>query len=128
MVASRGCAARLDSLRGVTAQQSFSPLPPGGAGAPWAVEPSGPAANNSLRYVFVYVFETDAGPYIVDTGWNTDEAFAALTDGLEQIGTSVAAVQGVLITHIHPITTDSPVECATTPARGSACIPRTRRW
>jgi glyoxylase-like metal-dependent hydrolase (beta-lactamase superfamily II) len=61
-----------------------------------------PLPNNSLRYVFVYVFETDAGPYIVDTGWNTDEAFAALSDGLTQIGTSVADVQGVLITHIHP--------------------------
>jgi glyoxylase-like metal-dependent hydrolase (beta-lactamase superfamily II) len=61
-----------------------------------------PLPNTSLRYVFVYVFETDAGPYLVDTGWNTDEAYGALSAGLARIGTSVEAVKGVLITHIHP--------------------------
>jgi glyoxylase-like metal-dependent hydrolase (beta-lactamase superfamily II) len=58
--------------------------------------------SSSLRYVFVYVFETDAGPYIVDAGWNTDDAYDALCDGLRQAGTSVTDVQGVLVTHIHP--------------------------
>lgn len=57
---------------------------------------------SSLRYVFVYCLETDAGPYIVDTGWNTDDAFAALSAGLEQVGSSVREVAGVLVTHIHP--------------------------
>jgi glyoxylase-like metal-dependent hydrolase (beta-lactamase superfamily II) len=61
-----------------------------------------PLPNNSLRYVFVYVLETDRGPYIVDTGWNTDEAYETLDAGLSHIGTSVADVQGVLVTHIHP--------------------------
>ena len=37
-----------------------------------------PLPNNSLRYVFVYVFETDRGAYIVDAGWNTDDAYTAL--------------------------------------------------
>lgn len=53
------------------------------------------------RYVLVYVFETEAGPYLVDTGWDTDEAFDALTTGLAGIGTSVDDVQGVLVTHAH---------------------------
>jgi glyoxylase-like metal-dependent hydrolase (beta-lactamase superfamily II) len=61
-----------------------------------------PLPMNSLRYVFVYVFETDRGPYLVDAGWNTDEAFNALSAGLEQLGTSLDAVQGVLVTHLHP--------------------------
>jgi glyoxylase-like metal-dependent hydrolase (beta-lactamase superfamily II) len=61
-----------------------------------------PIPSSSLRYVFVYVFETDAGPYIVDTGWNTDDAFAALSSGLQSIGSAVNDVQGVLVTHIHP--------------------------
>jgi len=61
-----------------------------------------PIPSSSLRYVFVYVFETDRGPFIVDTGWNTDDAFAALTHGLETVGTSVKDVQGILVTHIHP--------------------------
>jgi glyoxylase-like metal-dependent hydrolase (beta-lactamase superfamily II) len=84
------------------AAQLANPLPPVEQVRPglWSVPV--PLPNNSLRYVFVYVFETDAGPYIVDTGWNTDDAFAALSAGLEQIGTSVSAVQGVLVTHIHP--------------------------
>ena len=37
-----------------------------------------PLPNNSLRYVFVYVFESDRGVYLVDAGWNTDDAYAAL--------------------------------------------------
>jgi glyoxylase-like metal-dependent hydrolase (beta-lactamase superfamily II) len=61
-----------------------------------------PLPNNSLRYVLVYVFETDRGPYLIDAGWNTDDAFGALTAGLTEVGCKVADVQGVLVTHIHP--------------------------
>ncbi len=61
-----------------------------------------PLPNNSLRYVLVYVFETDRGPYLIDAGWNTDDAFGALSSGLDEIGSGVADVQGVLVTHIHP--------------------------
>src|SRR4029078_7135073 len=46
--------------------------------------------------------ETDAGPYLIDAGWNTDEAFAALSDGLVHAGVEMSTVQGVLVTHIHP--------------------------
>jgi glyoxylase-like metal-dependent hydrolase (beta-lactamase superfamily II) len=53
------------------------------------------------RYVLVYVFETDAGPYLIDAGWDTDEGFGALEAGLGEIGTSVAEVQGVVVTHAH---------------------------
>src|SRR3954464_5458963 len=79
-----------------------APLPPVERVRPglWSIPV--PIPSSSLRYVFVYVFETDRGPYIVDTGWNTDDAFAALSDGLKQVGTDVADVQGVLVTHIHP--------------------------
>ena len=58
--------------------------------------------NNSLRYVLVYLFETDRGPYLIDAGWNTDDAFGALQRGMEEAGCDVADVQGVLVTHIHP--------------------------
>ncbi|MCK9875408.1 MBL fold metallo-hydrolase [Frankia sp. Ag45/Mut15] len=53
-------------------------------------------------YMFVYVFETAVGPYLVDAGWDHDEAFAALEAGLATIGTSVAQVRGILVTHAHP--------------------------
>src|SRR3974390_40964 len=80
----------------------LSPLPPVERVRPgiWSVPV--PIPSSSLRYVFVYVFETDAGPFIVDAGWNTDEAFAALSDGLDEAGSSIGDVQGVLVTHIHP--------------------------
>ncbi len=61
-----------------------------------------PLPNNSLRYVLVYLFETDRGPYLIDAGWNTDEAFGALRDGIETAGCRLNDVQGVLVTHIHP--------------------------
>jgi glyoxylase-like metal-dependent hydrolase (beta-lactamase superfamily II) len=61
-----------------------------------------PIPNNPLRYVLVYLFETDRGPYLVDAGWNTDDAFDALRAGMAQAGADLAEVQGVLVTHIHP--------------------------
>src|SRR2546422_11656965 len=88
-------------LMSVTAR-SLSPLTPVELVRPglWSIPV--PIPNSPLLYVFVYVFETDAGPFIVDSGWNTDDAYAALDGGLAQIGSSVAEVQGVLVTHIHP--------------------------
>jgi glyoxylase-like metal-dependent hydrolase (beta-lactamase superfamily II) len=61
-----------------------------------------PLPNNSLRYVLVYLFETDRGPYLMDAGWNTDDAFAALEEGMQVAGCEVGDVQGVMVTHIHP--------------------------
>jgi glyoxylase-like metal-dependent hydrolase (beta-lactamase superfamily II) len=61
-----------------------------------------PLPNNSLRYVLVYLFETDRGPYLVDSGWNTDEAFEALRSGMADAGCDIADTQGVMVTHIHP--------------------------
>jgi len=61
-----------------------------------------PIPNNPLRYVLVYAMETDRGPYIVDAGWNTDDAYDTLVAGLRRAGFSITDVQGVLVTHIHP--------------------------
>jgi glyoxylase-like metal-dependent hydrolase (beta-lactamase superfamily II) len=61
-----------------------------------------PIPNNPLRYVLVYAFETDDGPYLVDAGWNTDDAYNTLVDGLATAGFAIGDVQGVLVTHIHP--------------------------
>jgi glyoxylase-like metal-dependent hydrolase (beta-lactamase superfamily II) len=61
-----------------------------------------PLPNSSLRYVFVYLFEADDGAYLVDAGWNTDEAYDALSAGLRRAGYEMADVRGVMVTHIHP--------------------------
>jgi glyoxylase-like metal-dependent hydrolase (beta-lactamase superfamily II) len=66
----------------------------------WSVPVPIPA--NPLRYVLVYVLELRSGVAIVDAGWNTQEAWDALGAGLAAAGGSVADVQAVLVTHIHP--------------------------
>ena len=61
-----------------------------------------PMPDNPLRYVIVYAFETGAGIVMVDAGWNTDDAWAALNAGLELAGGSITDVEAVLVTHLHP--------------------------
>ncbi|MER6978900.1 MBL fold metallo-hydrolase [Streptomyces carpinensis] len=80
----------------------YRPLPPVSQVRPglWSIPV--PLPNTSLRYVLVYVFQTDAGPYLVDAGWDTDEAYGTLAAGLTGIGTRLEDVQGVLVTHVHP--------------------------
>ena len=85
-----------------------------------------PLPNNSLRYVLVYVFETDRGPYLMDAGWNTDDAFSALQSGLTEVGCDVADVQG-RDGHPHP---SRPLRArrshpASVRRRGSRCTPLT---
>ena len=61
-----------------------------------------PIPNNPLRYVLVYALEMRGGVAVIDTGWSTDDAWAALTDGLAVAGYDVSDVRAALITHIHP--------------------------
>jgi glyoxylase-like metal-dependent hydrolase (beta-lactamase superfamily II) len=55
----------------------------------------------TLRYVLVYAFETPRGPYLVDAGWASDDAFDALGGGLRRAGFEPADVRGVMVTHVH---------------------------
>ncbi len=62
-----------------------------------------PIPNNPLRYVLVYAFELRGGGVaLVDAGWNTDEAWNSLNDGLATAGGSINDVRAVMVTHIHP--------------------------
>ena len=85
-----------------------------------------PLPNNSLRYVLVYVFETDRGPYLIDAGWNTDDAFGALQrrHGGDRLRTSPTSRASWSPTSI-PTTTGSPAGSARRPARGSPSTPPT---
>jgi glyoxylase-like metal-dependent hydrolase (beta-lactamase superfamily II) len=61
-----------------------------------------PIPHNPLRYVSVYAFALDGGGLgLLDTGWQSDESWATLTDGLTSIGGAVGDVRGVLVTHLH---------------------------
>jgi glyoxylase-like metal-dependent hydrolase (beta-lactamase superfamily II) len=61
-----------------------------------------PIPDNPLRYVLVYLLELDDGVALVDAGWNTDDAWRALNDGLGEAGGSMSDVRAVVVTHIHP--------------------------
>ena len=55
-----------------------------------------------LRYVSAYAFALDGGGLgLLDTGWDSDEGWAALTAGLTSLGGSIEDVRGVLVTHLH---------------------------
>ncbi|QBI52921.1 MBL fold metallo-hydrolase [Streptomonospora litoralis] len=78
------------------------PLPPVedlGEGV-WSVPV--PIPGNPLGYTLVYALESPRGPVLVDAGWHHDDSWQALTAGLEDIGTSVDDVYGVVVTHFHP--------------------------
>lgn len=89
-------------MEGAVTATAHEPFPPVEKLRPglWSIPV--PLPNNSLRYVFVYLFETDQGAYIVDAGWNTDDAYSALSEGLAKAGYEIGDVRGVLVTHIHP--------------------------
>src|SRR5881275_105306 len=60
-----------------------------------------PIPDNPLRYVSSYAFGTSEGLVLIDAGWGSEEAWQALTGGLEFIGAGIADVRGVLVTHLH---------------------------
>jgi glyoxylase-like metal-dependent hydrolase (beta-lactamase superfamily II) len=61
-----------------------------------------PIPHGGLRYVSVYALALDGGGLgLVDAGWGSDEAWAALERGLGSIGAVAADVRGVLVTHLH---------------------------
>jgi glyoxylase-like metal-dependent hydrolase (beta-lactamase superfamily II) len=61
-----------------------------------------PLPDSPLRYVLVYALELDSGVALIDAGWDTPEAWAALCTGLAVAGGTVADVRAVIVTHIHP--------------------------
>ncbi|MFC4562930.1 MBL fold metallo-hydrolase [Nocardiopsis mangrovi] len=61
-----------------------------------------PIPGNPLGYTLVYVLASEQGPVLVDAGWEHEDSWRALADGLSAIGTGVSEVRGVVVTHFHP--------------------------
>ena len=61
-----------------------------------------PIPDNPLGYTLVYLCETDAGPVLVDAGWNDPASWRALELGVGETGHAIDEVVGVLVTHHHP--------------------------
>ncbi len=81
------------------AQVSEPPVIEHGGGV-WSLKV--PIPDNPLGCTLVHLLDTDAGPVLVDTGWDDPTSWAALTAGLAACGTSVEEVHGVVLTHHHP--------------------------
>ncbi len=61
-----------------------------------------PIPNNPIGYVLPYLIPGDDGYTLVDSGWNTPEAFAALEAELDEVGVSFYKIKRLLVTHVHP--------------------------
>ena len=97
------------------------PLPPVERVRPglWSIPV--PIPNNPLRYVLVYAFETDRGPYLIDAGWNTDDAYQTLVAGLDQAGFAIGDVRACSSRTSTPTTTAWPAGSGRRRGRGSPC-------
>jgi glyoxylase-like metal-dependent hydrolase (beta-lactamase superfamily II) len=60
-----------------------------------------PIPWSPLGCTLAYLIESDAGPVLVDAGWDHPDSWQALVAGLGCAGTSVADLYGVLVTHHH---------------------------
>jgi glyoxylase-like metal-dependent hydrolase (beta-lactamase superfamily II) len=61
-----------------------------------------PLPSVPLEYVNVYVVNGAEGAILIDTGWNTPEAFSALEFGLKGHGIAWKDIRQIVVTHIHP--------------------------
>jgi glyoxylase-like metal-dependent hydrolase (beta-lactamase superfamily II) len=55
-----------------------------------------------LAFVNAYVIRGNHGYLLVDAGWNTDASFAALQNGMAEIGSDIKEISQILVTHVHP--------------------------
>ncbi|MCW2913492.1 MAG: beta-lactamase domain protein [Actinomycetia bacterium] len=77
-----------------------TPVPEDLGGGIWSVPV--PIPGNPLAYTLVYALESERGLVLVDAGWEHEDAWAALRDGLGSLSLNVADVRGVVVTHHHP--------------------------
>ncbi|MDP2935561.1 MAG: MBL fold metallo-hydrolase [Dehalococcoidia bacterium] len=61
-----------------------------------------PIPDNPLGHLNSYLIQGDKGCLLVDTGWNTDEAFLELEGQLRALGLWFRDISMILITHVHP--------------------------
>ncbi len=61
-----------------------------------------PIPDNPLGYLNSYLVQGDKGCLLIDTGWNTDEAFRRLEEQLRSLGLYFRDISLIVITHVHP--------------------------
>ena len=61
-----------------------------------------PIPFSPLRYTLSYLVASGPGLIVVDPGWDSDDGWQALTEGLAAAGATAADVTGIVVTHVHP--------------------------
>ncbi|NGP04346.1 MBL fold metallo-hydrolase [Rhodococcus sp. 14C212] len=61
-----------------------------------------PMPKNPLRYVLVYALALPDGLALIDVGWDSEQSWQALVDGIRQTGHDITEVRFAAITHLHP--------------------------
>lgn len=61
-----------------------------------------PIPGSPLGFTYVYLVAGDDGAVLIDTGWNHDESWEALTRAVERTGHGIEDVRGAVLTHFHP--------------------------
>ncbi|MGH3217185.1 MAG: MBL fold metallo-hydrolase [Streptosporangiaceae bacterium] len=65
----------------------------------WSIPVAWP--RSPLRYTLAYLLSCPGGVALIDTGWPTDEGWAALAGGIRHAGYDLSQVRYVLVTHAH---------------------------
>jgi glyoxylase-like metal-dependent hydrolase (beta-lactamase superfamily II) len=50
----------------------------------------------------IYLLRGDDGYLLIDAGWNSDQAFQALGEGLNDVGADFKDIRQIVVTHAHP--------------------------
>jgi len=61
-----------------------------------------PLKDNPLGYVNTYLIQGTEGWVLLDTGWNDQESFEALSGQLKEIQVGFQDISLIIITHMHP--------------------------
>lgn len=61
-----------------------------------------PMIDSPLRYINAYLLRGERTATIVDTGWNTPDAWQALEKGVQDMGFAWEDIGSIVVTHIHP--------------------------
>ncbi|MFC2036322.1 MBL fold metallo-hydrolase [Chloroflexota bacterium] len=58
--------------------------------------------NSPLGHTNSYLVRREDDYLLIDTGWNSEEAFKSLKEQLDEVGTDIRNIGQIIITHVHP--------------------------
>jgi glyoxylase-like metal-dependent hydrolase (beta-lactamase superfamily II) len=61
-----------------------------------------PRVTKGLPYVLPYMVKSGGDTMLIDCGWNTDDAYGALEEGMKEHGSHPTEIKQLFITHVHP--------------------------